>query len=107
KQVAYEVWQAVKNKQDPPTPSYADAQRTRITIGVTAAPAAKNPISAVTVKRGDGAVKPVTQSLESGGGRFIFDFAAFAPSEDVTLELAGRARTVTCVIDRAALASFR
>ncbi|HJZ74587.1 MAG TPA: hypothetical protein VKE51_22780 [Vicinamibacterales bacterium] len=108
KQVAYEVWQSVKNKQDPPTPSYADAQRTRITVGVTAAPAAKNPITAVTLKRGGATVKPVTQSLESGGGgKFIFDFAAFAATEDVTLELAGRARTVSCAIDRAALASFR
>ena len=107
KQVAYEVWQAVKNKQEPPTPSYADAQRTRITIGVTAAPAAKNPITAVTLKRAGGIVKPVTQSLETGGGKFIFEFAAFAPTEDVTLELAGRARTVTCAIDRSVLASFR
>ncbi|HMF97654.1 MAG TPA: hypothetical protein VKE96_25320 [Vicinamibacterales bacterium] len=108
KQVAYEVWQAVKNKQDAPTPSYADAQRTRITVGVTAAAAAKNPIAAVTIKRGGATVKPVTQSLETGGGgKFIFDFAAFAPTEDVTLELAGRARTVSCAIDRAALASFR
>src|SRR5919112_1566073 len=27
--VAYTVWQAVRKKQPPPTPSYADAQRTR------------------------------------------------------------------------------
>jgi hypothetical protein len=107
KQVAYEVWQAVKNKQEPPTPSYADAQRTRITVGVTAAAAAKNPITTVTIKRGASAVKPVTQSLESGGGKFIFDFAAFAPTEDITIELAGRARTITCAADKSVLASFR
>jgi len=107
KQVAYEVWQAVKNKQEPPTPSYADAQRTRITVGVTAVPAAKNPIASVTIKRGASAVKPVTQSLESGGGKFIFEFAAFAPTEDVTIELAGRARTVTCSVDKSVLATFR
>ena len=34
KQVAYTVWQAVSRKQPPPTPSYADAQRMRIIIGV-------------------------------------------------------------------------
>jgi len=107
KQVAYEVWQAAKNKQAAPTPSYADAQRTRITVGVTAAPAAKNPIAGVTIKRGGSAVKPVTQSLESGGGKFIFEFAAFAPTEDVTIELAGRARTVTCSVDKSVLATFR
>jgi hypothetical protein len=107
KQVAYEVWQAVRSKQDAPTPSYADAQRTRITVGVTAAPAAKNPIASVTIKRRGTTVKPVTQSLESGGGKFIFDFPAFAPTAGITIELAGRARTVTCTIDTSVLAAFR
>jgi len=108
KQVAYEVWQAVRNKQEPPTPSYADAQRTRITVGVTPAAGARNPIAGVTIKRGAQTVKPVTQSLESGGGgKFIFDFPAFAPTEDLTIELAGRARTVTCAVDKSVLAAFR
>jgi len=108
KQVAYEVWQAVRNKQDAPTPSYADAQRTRITVGVTAAPGAKNPIASVTIKRGGATVRPVTQSLESGGGgKFIFDFPAFAPDAGITIELAGRARTVTCTVDKSVLATFR
>jgi hypothetical protein len=107
KQVAYEVWQAVKNKQEAPTPSYADAQRTRITVGVTSTPAAKNPIAGVTIKRGGAALKPVTQSLETGGGKFIFDFPAFAPSDDITIELAGRARTITCAVDKSVLATFR
>src|SRR5262249_30598561 len=108
KQVAYEVWQAVKNKQEAPTPSYADAQRTRITVGVTAAPAAKNPIAGVTIKRGGAAIKPVTQSLETGGGgKFIFDFPAFAPGAEIAIELAGRARTVTCAVDKSVLATFR
>jgi hypothetical protein len=108
KQVAYEVWQAVRNKQEPPTPSYADAQRTRITLGVTPASGSKNAITGVTITRGGRAVKPVTQSLESGGGgKFIFDFPAFAPTEDVMLELAGRARTLTCAIDKSVLALLR
>jgi len=108
KQVAYEVWQAVRNKQEPPTPSYADAQRTRITLGVTPAGGSKNAITRVTITRGGRAVKPVTQSLESGGGgKFIFDFPAFAPTEDVMLELAGRARTLTCAIDKSVLGLLR
>ena len=108
KQVAYEVWQAVKNKQEAPTPSYADAQRTRITVGVTATPAAKNPIAAVTIARGGKSIKPVSQSLESnGGGKFIFDFPSFAPTEDITIELAGKARTVKCDVDKTVLATFR
>jgi hypothetical protein len=107
KQVAYEVWQAVRQKQDPPTPSYGDAQRTRITLGVTPAAGAKNPITAVTIKRGGRTVKPATQSLDGGGGRFIFDFPTFAPTEDITIELAGRGRTQTCLVDKTILSKFR
>jgi hypothetical protein len=107
KQVAYEVWQAVRQKQDAPTPSFGDAQRTRITVGVTPAAGAKNPLTAMVVKRGGRAVMPATQSLDGGGGRFIFDFAAFAPTADVTLELTGRARTQTCLIEKSVLQNFR
>src|SRR5215212_2448070 len=69
KQVAYEVWQAVSRKQEPPTPSYADAGRTRITVGVTPIAAAKNPLAALVIKHGGSVVKPATQSLDAGGGR--------------------------------------
>ena len=80
KQVAYEVWQAVHKKQPAPTPSYVDAQKTRITVGITPVRGSKNPITAP----GDQArtrqvVKPATQSLDDGGGRFIFDFAGLRP----------------------------
>src|SRR3954453_12520695 len=107
KQVAYEVWQAVSRKQEAPTPSFADAQRTRITVGVTPVAAAKNPLTALVVRRGGKVVKPATQSLDAGGGRFIFDFAAFAPTAGLTIEMRGRARTVTCAIDKAVLAKLR
>jgi hypothetical protein len=107
KQVAYEVWQAVRKRQDAPTPSFADAQRTRITLGVTLASGSRNPITAVSIKRGGRVVKPATQSLEDGGGKFIFDFAAFAPTEDITIELVGRSRTETCLVERAVLTRFR
>ena len=107
KQVAYEVWQAVKQHQPAPTPSYSAAERTRITVGITPIASAKNPIAAVTIKRGDRVVKPATQSLDAGGGRFIFDFSAFAPTEDITIEMAGRARTQSCLVERSVLANFR
>jgi hypothetical protein len=107
KQVAYEVWQAVRQKQDPPTPSFGDAQRTRITLGVTPAATAKNPLTAVAIKRGGRTVKPATQSLDGGGGRCIFDFAAFAPTEDIAIELTGRVRTLTCFVEKAILSKFR
>jgi hypothetical protein len=35
KMVAYEVWRVVSRKQPPPTPSYGEAQRTRVTIGIS------------------------------------------------------------------------
>ena len=107
KQVAYEVWQAVRKRQEAPSPSFADAQRTRITLGVTPASGSSNPITAVSIKRGGRVVKPATQSLEGGGGTFIFDFPAFAPTEDITIELAGRSRTETCLVARSVLTMFR
>ena len=48
KQVAYTVWRAVSRKQPPPTPSYADAQRMRIIIGVRPKHAAQNPVTGLT-----------------------------------------------------------
>jgi hypothetical protein len=107
KQVAYEVWQAVTAHQPAPTPSYSAAERLRVTVGVTPTAAAKNPIASVNIKRGDRVVKPATQSLDAGGGRFIFDVAAFAPTEDITIELAGRARTESCLVEQPVLARFR
>ena len=107
KMVAYEVWRAVRAKQEAPTPSYAEAQRTRITVKVVPKPAAKNPVTAVVVKRGAQTIKPPTQSLEAGGGSFIFDFAAFAPGSAVSIDMVGRARTVSCVIEPAVLTRMR
>jgi len=107
KMVAYEVWQAVRKTQDPPMPSYAEAQRTRVTVGVTPVAGSKNPIASVSIARGERIVKPVTQSLEAGGGKFIFDFSAFAPTEDITLQLAGRSRTLTCTIGKPVLTLLR
>jgi hypothetical protein len=107
KMVAYEVWRAVRAKQEPPTPSYAEAQRTRITVKLTPKAGAKNPVTGLVVKRGARTVKPPTQSLEAGGGSFIFDFDAFAPTDDVTLEMIGKARTQSCVIDKSVLSQMR
>jgi hypothetical protein len=107
KMVAYQVWQAVRNKQEPPMPSYAEAQRTRVTVGVTPAAGSKNAIATVTVKRGAAAVKPVAQSMEGTGGKFTFELSAFAPTGDLVLELAGRTHTQSCRIPQAVLGLFR
>ena len=107
KMVAYEVWQAVRLHRDAPTPSYAEAQRTRITVGVTPVKGSKNAITAVNIRRGGRVVKPATQSLDDSGGRFIFDPSAFAPTEDVTIELVGRVKTHTCLVEKPVLTLFR
>jgi hypothetical protein len=107
KQVAYEVWQAVSKKQPAPTPSYQAAQRTRVVIGIRPQRGGQNPLTALTVKRGGKAVPPESKVLDAGGGTFTFDFAAFAPTATVTIEMVGKTGTQTCVIDRATLARMR
>jgi hypothetical protein len=107
KQVAYEVWQAVRAKQEPPTPSYGDAQRTRITVGVTPVAGSNNPITALAIKRGTRVVNPATQSVDGSGGRFIFDFPAFAPTTAITVEMTGKTRTISCTVDSTILAKLR
>jgi hypothetical protein len=104
--VAYSVWQAVSQKREPPTPSYAEAQRTRVVLGVRPL-RRQNPIAAVQVRRGGKTVQPATKTLDGGGGTFIFDFAPFAPSSSITIDLVGKARTITCQVDRSVLARMR
>jgi len=107
KLVAYDVWQTVRRREPAPTPDYGAAQRTRITLGVTPVKGSKNPITAVAIKRGERVVKPATQSVDANGGRFIFDFSAFAPTSDVTIELVGQRATRTCLVDQSVLKIFR
>jgi hypothetical protein len=107
KQVAYEVWAAVSRKQDPPEPSYRGAQQTKVVVGIAPVRGSKNPLAKLTLKRGNTAIEPVVRTLDGGGGNFIYDFAAVAPTANVTLEMAGKTRTQTCVISPAVLARFR
>jgi hypothetical protein len=111
KQVAYEVWVAISKKQPAPQPSYPAAQRTHVTIGVTQASGSKNALTDLVVKRGGRSLTSVDRSLSAGGGRFTFDFPAFAvdPAKPsgVILDLVGREKTLSCTIDAAALGQFR
>ena len=63
KQVAYEVWTAVRKKQPAPQPSYQAAQRTRVTIGVTPVPGSKNAFTDLVLKRGGKAVPPAVRTV--------------------------------------------
>ena len=107
KMVAYEVWRVVKQHQEAPTPSYSEAQRTRITLGIKAVKGSNNAITTVIIKRGAKAVKPVSQSLDAGGGSFTFDFPAFAPTGDITIDLIGRGATRSCLVEKPVLSRFR
>lgn len=104
KMVAYEVWRLVSQKQPPPQPNYAEAQRTHITIGVTQVRGSKNVLTDLVLKRGG---KPVAPTARAGTSRYTFDFPAFAPSAGVTLDLVGKTQTISCAIDAATLRRMR
>jgi len=107
KQVAYEVWGAVSRKRPVPTPSYQAAQQTRVVIGITPVRGTKNQIANVLVKRGGKTIEPDTRTIDGTSGNFIFPFPPFAPTATITLDLVGKARTISCVLDRAALSRLR
>ncbi len=107
KLVAYETWQATRKRQEPLATSYGDAQKTRITVGITPVKGSKNAVTALSIARGGRVIKPASQTLDAPGGRFIFDFAAFAPTSDITLELAGSSRTIRCAVEKSVLARLR
>ncbi len=107
KYVAYEVWRVVSQKQPAPKPNYAEAQRTRITIAVMPARGSTNPLKDLVLKHGGGTMTPLDRSVSAEGGRFTFDYPAFAATADVTLDLIGQAKTTTCRIPQSVLRSFR
>lgn len=107
KQVAYEVWTAVRRKQPPPQPSYGAAQRTRVTIAITPAKGGSNALTDFQITRAGKPVMPMERSLAGGGGRFTFDYPAFAPTAPVTLQLVGKARTLSCTVPPAVLRQLR
>ena len=107
KEVAYQVWAAVRKKQPAPQPNYQSAQRTRVTVGVSGVRGSKNTFTNLVLARGGKAVPPVDRSVSGGSGRFTFDYAAWAPTSTVTLELVGKTKTLACVIPPSVLRQFR
>jgi len=106
KMVAYTVWQAVQQKREPPNPSYPEAQKLRVVLGVRPR-RAQNPLTALTITRSGRTTKAASQTLDAGGGTFIFDFATFAPTAGIAIEMTGKTKTVTCQVAAAVLARFR
>jgi hypothetical protein len=107
KMVAYEVWVAVQQKKPAPTPSYPKAQQTKVTVGITRERNSKNPLADFVVKRGGKPVTPVARAVGDGDARFTYDYPVFAATGDLTLELVGKTKTVSCVIEQSVLAQFR
>jgi hypothetical protein len=107
KSVAYEVWRLVSQKQPPPQPNYQQAQQTRVTVGVTLVKGSSNAFTDLVLKRGGRTIAPVSRTNMDGGGRFTFDFPAFAATANMTLELVGKTRTISCLIEQPVLAQFR
>jgi hypothetical protein len=107
KMVAYEVWRVVSQKQPAPQPNYAEAQRTRITIGVTPARGAKNVLTDLVLKRAGRTVAPTARAIATSTSRFTFDFPAFATGAALSIDLVGKERTISCAIDSATLKRMR
>ncbi|MGQ0735616.1 MAG: hypothetical protein ACT4QD_18425 [Acidobacteriota bacterium] len=107
KQVAYEVWMAVQRQQPPPQPDYQAAQRTRVTIALTPVKGAGNALTEFRVIRAGKPAVPRERSISGGGGRFTFDYPAFAATGAVTLEMVGSRRTLSCAVPPSVLRQFR
>jgi hypothetical protein len=61
----------------------------------------------MVIKRQGKTIEPTARALEATGGKFTFDFAPFAPTADITVEVAGKTGTRTCTIDQSVLKIFR
>ena len=107
KSVAYEVWRVVRSGQPAPTPSYGEAQRTKVTVGVTLTTGSKNTITGLVIKRGGKSIEPLAKAMDATGGKFTFDFAPFAPTAGIAIAVAGTLRMRTCSVEQAVLTMFR
>ena len=107
KQVAYEVWAAVSQKKEPPTPELpASAADTGGARGEIRAPVAEPG----DVTRGEARGKvatPMSKTLDGGGANYVYDFDVFAPTAGITIEFVGKSSTVTCSVSPTVLARMR
>jgi hypothetical protein len=107
KMVAYAVWDAVRKKQPAPTPDYAEAQRTRVTVAVKPLKAKDNAVVDVHIRRGGKILQPIARAPTAADTRFTFDYPAWAAGSDIDLEIVGKTRPVLCRIEKDVLAQMR
>ena len=107
KSVAYAVWNAVRQQQPAPTPDYAEAQRTRVTVAVKAVDAKNNPVVDVHIKRGGKIIQPLARSPTGVDMRYTFNYPEWAADTDIDLEIVGKKRPILCRIDKDVLAQMR
>ncbi|MEO2196400.1 MAG: hypothetical protein ABGY72_09960, partial [bacterium] len=93
--------------QPAPQPDFQAARRTRVTISATPVAGAGNPLTDLVLIRGGEPVLSVDRTVREGIGRATFDYAAWAPTAAVTIEMVGEARTISCVIEPAVLQQYR
>jgi len=105
--VAHEVWTAVRRKQPAPQPSYPEAQRTNVVIAVTPVKGSKNVFSSLVLKRAGKVVAPRSRMSDAGTGSYTYDYSPFAPTAELTIEMVGKTKTLTCTVPPDVLASFR
>jgi hypothetical protein len=107
KMVSYAVWNALRQGQPAPTPDFAEAQRTRVTVAVRALRASKNPVDNVQVRRDGKVVQPAARSVTPTEGRFTFDYPVWAPTTDIDLEVVAKVKPMMCRIEKSVLERMR
>jgi len=87
KSVAYEVWRVIKNGQPAPTPSYSEAQRTRVTVASRSPKDSKNTISGLLIKRGGKTIEPTAgrSTPPAANSRSTSRRSRLAPASRLTL----------------------
>ena len=107
KSVAYAVWDAVHQKKPAPTPDYAEAQRTRVTVAVRPLRPKDNAVVDAYVKRDKKVLPPVARATTAVDSRFTFDYPTWAATQDIDLEIVGKKRPALCRIDKSQLERMR
>jgi hypothetical protein len=75
--------------------------------GVAPVAGSKNVLTDLVVKRAGKPVASTVRTVSGGSGSFTFDYAAWAPTATVTLQMIGKTRTISCTISSEVLRQFR